>query len=81
MPESRTGPGIDIKFPDAPSLGLMGSEKAAAGARILIAEDDAVSCELLTERLRNWGYDIVVTRNGADAMTAMRSRQAPMITW
>ena len=36
--------------------------------KIVIAEDDSSSRELLTELLQSWGYDVVEARNGADAL-------------
>ncbi len=53
--------------------------QAASGARILIAEDDPVSCQVLATRLQEWGYDAVITRNGHEAMTVMRSANAPAL--
>src|SRR6266481_3110625 len=50
-----------------------------SGARILIAEDDPVSCEVLATRLQKWGYDTVITRDGHEAMTVMRSANAPSL--
>jgi len=47
--------------------------------RILIAEDDAVSRELICARLAKWGYDVVATDNGADAMNALRKTDAPRL--
>jgi sigma-B regulation protein RsbU (phosphoserine phosphatase) len=37
--------------------------------RILIAEDDPVSCLALTESLKNLGHEVVATENGRDAWT------------
>jgi DNA-binding response OmpR family regulator len=79
----------EIKFPQgceisphvptvAPSLPDPSSE-IVQGARILIAEDDPVSCEILASRLQKWGYDTVITRNGQEAMTVMRSNAAPSL--
>jgi DNA-binding response OmpR family regulator len=45
--------------------------------RILIAEDDPVSREVLALRLDQWGYDVVVTRDGMSALTEMRKADAP----
>ncbi|MCA1594434.1 MAG: response regulator [Acidobacteria bacterium] len=42
---------------------------------IIIAEDDLISRTLLTALLRKAGYDPIVTRNGSDAMTALRLQQ------
>jgi DNA-binding response OmpR family regulator len=45
--------------------------------RILIAEDDPVSCQVLATRLEKWGYETVITRDGREAMSVMRSADAP----
>jgi DNA-binding response OmpR family regulator len=79
----------EIKFPAGfeippyvPAITLSGpdfSSKITPGARILIAEDDPVSCEILATRLQKWGYETVITRNGQDAMTVMRTAAAPSL--
>jgi diguanylate cyclase (GGDEF)-like protein len=47
--------------------------------RILIAEDDPVSCRLLTANLTKWGHEVVVTRNGTEALHALQTDEAPML--
>jgi two-component system cell cycle response regulator len=47
--------------------------------RILIAEDDPVSRRLLEAKLVKWGYDVVVTCDGAEAWDALRSEDAPRL--
>jgi DNA-binding response OmpR family regulator len=47
--------------------------------RILIAEDDPVSCQILATRLQKWDYDVVIARDGREAMTVMRSTNAPSL--
>ncbi len=47
--------------------------------RILIAEDDGVSRELICTRLTKWGYDVIVTENGTDALTELCKRDAPAL--
>jgi sigma-B regulation protein RsbU (phosphoserine phosphatase) len=44
---------------------------------ILIADDDAVSRCLLEARLKRWGYDVVVTADGASAWRALERPDAP----
>jgi len=44
-----------------------------------VAEDDAVSRELICARLTKWGYEVVVTQNGTEAMTALRKKDAPSL--
>lgn len=47
--------------------------------RILIAEDDPVSCRLLEASLKKWGHEVSVTRNGLEAMAALRQDGAPRL--
>jgi DNA-binding response OmpR family regulator len=56
-----------------------GPDRPAEGARILIAEDDPVSCEILATRLNKLGYEPVIARDGNEAMTVMRSADAPVL--
>jgi two-component system cell cycle response regulator len=47
--------------------------------RILIAEDDATSRLLLTRVLENWGYEVTVTKDGAEALQALEADVAPRL--
>lgn len=47
--------------------------------RILVAEDDPVSRELICARLTKWGYEVVATGDGTEAMMALRKRDAPSL--
>lgn len=47
--------------------------------RILIAEDDPVSCRVLTANLKAWGHEVVVTNNGSDALAALQKEDAPLM--
>jgi two-component system chemotaxis response regulator CheY len=42
--------------------------------KILIAEDDAVSRRLIESTLTNWGYDVIVAKNGIEAWEALIRR-------
>jgi DNA-binding response OmpR family regulator len=81
-----------IEFPEAPhdcaifphavataTPLLASSNKMTSGARILIAEDDPVSCQVLATRLQKLGYNAVIARDGHEAMTVMRSQNAPAL--
>lgn len=48
-------------------------------ARILVAEDDPVSRHLISTRLEKWGYDAVITNDGAEAMAVLRRHNAPSV--
>lgn len=41
---------------------------------ILVAEDDESGRDLLTQLLRHWGYDVLTTPTGDEALTLLRSR-------
>lgn len=45
--------------------------------KILIAEDDPVSCELLATVLARLGHDVVVTRDGDEAAAQLLSSEPP----
>jgi DNA-binding response OmpR family regulator len=52
---------------------------APSKARILVAEDDPVSRTLIVTRLTKWGYQPVVTNDGAEAMAVLRRPDAPWL--
>src|SRR5947209_19975378 len=47
--------------------------------RILIAEDDLVSRRALEATLQKWGYDVVVTSDGALAWQILQEPDAPRL--
>lgn len=47
--------------------------------KILIAEDDPVSSRILTTNLKGWGHEILVTKNGVDALEALQQDDAPLL--
>jgi sigma-B regulation protein RsbU (phosphoserine phosphatase) len=47
--------------------------------RVLIAEDDPVSCLVLERTLRGWNYEVVVTRTGTEAWEALLADGAPRL--
>lgn len=47
--------------------------------KILIAEDDSVSCRVLSANLTKWGHEVVVTRNGLEALEALKQGDAPLL--
>lgn len=48
--------------------------------KILIADDDPVSCQLLDGLLHKWGYEVIVAHNGTEAWEMLQADQAPRIT-
>jgi DNA-binding response OmpR family regulator len=67
-----------FSLPIEPKL-VPGTDDATPRTRILVAEDDAVSRELICSRLTKWGYEVVATENGTDAMSALRQKDAPTL--
>lgn len=66
-----------LSLPPEPRPGA--GKKARPKTRILIAEDDAVSRELLCTRLEQWGYEVIATQNGTEALMALRKKDAPTL--
>ena len=42
--------------------------------RILIADDDPVSCRMLQFFLLKWGYDVVTAADGTEALRILRAK-------
>ena len=45
--------------------------------QVLIAEDDRTSRRLLEKALAKWGYEVIVTENGRDALSQLVAEGAP----
>jgi phosphoserine phosphatase RsbU/P len=50
-----------------------------AAMRVVIADDDRVTVEILARTLRKWDFDPIVTTNGAEAWTALSASTAPTL--
>ncbi len=74
-----------LKFTLPSPLSLPPEPRPRAGkdsvrkTRILVAEDDAISRELICTRLAKWGYEVIALENGPDAMMALRKPDAPSL--
>lgn len=53
--------------------------RRVAPTRILIAEDDPVSCTVLDRTLHGWGHEVIVTRTGTEAWDALSRDDAPRL--
>ncbi len=52
--------------------------------RVLIAEDDSISCRILRATLTKWGYEVVVASDGNEAWGILERQDAPdlaIIDW
>ncbi len=47
--------------------------------KILVAEDDAISRALLCTWLQKWGFEVLATCDGIEAMNALRQQDAPTL--
>ena len=47
--------------------------------KIVIAEDDPVSREILTTLLTKWGFHVIAAIDGQDAMEALRAQTEPVL--
>ena len=47
--------------------------------KVLIAEDDVVSCRILEDMLNDWGYEVIVTRDGSAAWKVLHEQQPPKL--
>ncbi|MEJ7590400.1 MAG: response regulator [Planctomycetaceae bacterium] len=47
--------------------------------KVLVADDDPVSRRLLQNYLQKWGYDVVVTTNGAEAWRMIEQEEFQMV--
>jgi DNA-binding response OmpR family regulator len=46
---------------------------------IIIADDDSVSREVICTAVSKWGFRTILTRDGHEAMAAIRSEQGPVL--
>jgi class 3 adenylate cyclase len=58
---------------------IRGAEPVNTPARILIADDNAANVKILQTRLRAEGYDIIVARDGEEALEAVRTRDPDLV--
>lgn len=47
--------------------------------KVLIAEDDPSFRRLLEEKLIFWGYEVIATNNGSDALEVLQSGDSPQL--
>jgi diguanylate cyclase (GGDEF)-like protein len=48
-------------------------DKNSLNMNVLIAEDDIISCRALEKNLQDWGYEVLVTKNGEEAWEIIRN--------
>ena len=73
----------DLGKPDEPKVTELAAGPAVARFAkmpIVIAEDDLVSRTLMNSLMEKWGFKAVVTKDGHEAMAALRAEQGPALT-
>jgi len=56
-----------------------GESEAVRPLPVIVAEDDPVSRALVCTLLENWGYEVMMTADGREAMEAIRAQTAPAL--
>ena len=72
----------DLEKPDQPKATELDARLAVARFSqmpIMIAEDDLVSRTLMSSLMEKWGFKAVITRDGHEAMAALRGEQGPAL--
>ena len=47
--------------------------------RVLLADDDQVSCHILKETLTRWGFDVITAKDGLEAWDLLQDENAPRL--
>jgi phosphoserine phosphatase RsbU/P len=55
------------------------SSEPVLTAKVVVAEDDDISREVVCTFLRSWGFEVIVTRDGREAMEALRVEEGPVL--
>ena len=56
-----------------------GQVSFAQAIPIIIADDDPVSREIISTAVNKWGFRTILTRDGHEAMAAIRAEQGPVL--
>ncbi len=59
----------------APPAAALPAPFSETGIPVIIAEDDPASCELISTMVGKWGFRTIVTRDGNEAMAAIRAQE------
>lgn len=47
--------------------------------KVLVADDEPLTNQIVSETLKKWGYDVISTNNGLDAWKLLESKDAPKL--
>lgn len=65
--------------PGPPAFGPSPLGPTGSNMRVLVAEDDAVTREILVAQLKAWEYDPVPVRDGLQALEHLRDPSQPFL--
>lgn len=72
-------PAWDESPPAKPVEAAPAAAPSKTGVPIIIAEDDPVARELISTVVKKWGFHTIVTRDGHEALAAIRAQQGAAI--
>lgn len=75
----RFVPAWNESSPATPVEVALAAAPSETGVPIIIAEDDPLSRELISTLVKKWGFRTIVTRDGHEAMAAVRAQQGAAI--
>ncbi|MGI9086447.1 MAG: response regulator [Chthoniobacterales bacterium] len=52
---------------------------AAEPLKVIVADDDPISREIVSSLMKTWGYQTLITRDGREAMEVLRAQTTPTI--
>jgi two-component system cell cycle response regulator len=57
------------------NTGKVSHKKNGKTIKVLIAEDNAVSAKILKKKILNWGYEVVLAKNGEEAWLVLKKEE------
>jgi len=63
----------------APPMDFLSGMKARAAGRLLVVDDDAANCEMLSRRLQRLGYEVLCAENGRVALDMLRQTSFDLV--
>jgi len=68
-----------LNEPAQPVSAIQNTTETKKPKRVLIADDDAISARVLEATLRQWGYTVVVARDGLAAWEMLKAEDSPRL--
>jgi CheY-like chemotaxis protein len=68
-----------LNEPAQPVSAIQNTAETKNPKRVLIADDDAISARVLEATLRQWGYTVVVARDGLAAWEMLKAEDSPRL--